>query len=197
MHPRHRQCSRAGSETMTPPRPCEDDDLARWSRLSDKHHEALRLLVERKTSKEIARVLGVSKSAVDQRFDTARQILGAASRNDAAIAYARLEQIYGSQQTCDRITCDPAQVPERPALVPSDFPDGDPEPVLKLSDIATPSFGIENGARESLPPFRDGWRHTHGIQARVVIMVAILAALVIVVFLGLGIAEALTRLVSH
>lgn len=182
---------------MTPPQLRDDDDLARWSRLSAKHHEALELLVKRKTSKEIARVLGVSKSAIDQRFDTARQILGVASRNEAAIVYARLTQIYSPMQTCDRITSDPTQVPKPPILMPSDFPDGDTEPILKLSDIAMPAFRIDDGTREFLPPFREGWRHTHSIQARVVIMVVVFVTLVIAVSLGLNIAETLKRLVSN
>lgn len=180
-----------------PTQPPEDEDLARWSRLSDKHREVLDLLVERKTSKEIARILGVSKPAIDQRFATARQILEAANRNEAAIVYARLKQIYGDTQTYDRVIYDSVQVPEPPILVPSDFPDGDPDPVLKLSDITTPTFRTASGPREFLPPFREGWKHTHGIQARVVIMVAVLAVLVIVVFLGLSISETLTRLVSN
>jgi DNA-binding CsgD family transcriptional regulator len=169
----------------------EDDDLARWLRLTDKQHACLDLLVERKTSKEIARILEISKPTVDQRITAARIILGADNRDQAAVIYARLKGLY------DRVTYDPVQVHLSPTLMPSDFPDGDPNPVLKLNDSASLSFRTERGSREYFPPFRDGWRHDYSIQARVVIMVAILAALVIIVFLGLGIAEALTRLVSN
>jgi DNA-binding CsgD family transcriptional regulator len=169
----------------------EDDGLARWLRLTEKQRACLDLLIERKTSKEIARILGISKPTVDQRITAARIILGAANRDEAALIYARLKQLY------DRITYDSVQVPSPPMLVPSDFPDGDPEPVLKLSDSAAPTFGAGQGSRDFFLPFRDGWRHDHSIQARVMIMVGILVALVIVVFLGLGIAEALTRLVSN
>ncbi|MEI4600199.1 sigma factor-like helix-turn-helix DNA-binding protein, partial [Klebsiella pneumoniae] len=54
------------------------------------------------SSKEIARLLGISKSAIDQRLDRARQVLGASSRREAARIFAGLEAGY------DRITRDPA-----------------------------------------------------------------------------------------
>src|SRR3546814_5865883 len=77
-----------------------------------------------------------------QRITTARIILGAANRDEAALIYARPKQLY------DRITYDSVQVPSPPTLVPSDFPDGDPEPVLKLSDSAAPTFGAGQGRSE-------------------------------------------------
>lgn len=169
----------------------DDDDLALWSRLTDKQRACLDLLIERKTSKEIARILKISKPTVDQRITAARILLGAANRDEAAVIYARLKRIY------DRVTYDPMQVPKPPVLMPSDFRDGDPNKVLKLNDNGARSLGAESGPREYFLPFRDGWRHDHSILARVVIMVGILVALVSVVFLGLGIAEALTRLVSN
>src|SRR3546814_10544321 len=61
----------------------EDDDLARWLRLTEKQRACLDLLIERKTSKEIARILGISKPTVDQRITAARIILGAANRDEA------------------------------------------------------------------------------------------------------------------
>src|SRR3546814_8322442 len=90
----------------------EDDDLARWLRLTEKQRACLDLLIERKTSKEIARILGISKPTVDQRITAARIILGAANRDEAALIYARLKQLY------DRITYDSVQVPSPPTLVP-------------------------------------------------------------------------------
>ncbi|NIJ63203.1 DNA-binding CsgD family transcriptional regulator [Sphingomonas leidyi] len=64
--------------------------------------EVLRLVQQNLSSKEIARLLGISKSAIDQRLDRARQVLGASSRREAARIYAGLEPGY------DRITRDPA-----------------------------------------------------------------------------------------
>ncbi len=169
----------------------ESDDLSRWSRLTDKHRACLDLVVERKSSKEIARVLQISKPTVDQRITAARKILGAADRDQAAVIYARLKSVY------DRVTYDPVQLPPLPVLVPSNFSDGDPSSVLLLSDNIAPSIRTGDIGKDFLAPFQEGWRHDYGIPARIMIMVAMLTALVIVVFLGLGIAETLTRLVSN
>ncbi|MBV2150288.1 helix-turn-helix transcriptional regulator [Sphingobium sp. AS12] len=169
----------------------ESDGLSRWSRLTDKHRACLDLVVERKSSKEIARVLQISKPTVDQRITAARKILDAADRDQAAVIYARLKSVY------DRVTYDPVQLPPLPVLVPSDFSDGDPSSVLLLSDSIAPSIRSGDIGKDFLAPFQEGWRHDYGIPARIMIMVAMLTALVIVVFLGLGIAETLTRLVSN
>lgn len=83
----------------------ESDGLSRWSRLTDKHRACLDLVVERKSSKEIARVLQISKPTVDQRITAARKILDAADRDQAAVIYARLKSVY------DRVTYDPVQLP--------------------------------------------------------------------------------------
>lgn len=169
----------------------EDEDLIRWRRLTDKQRACLDLLIGGHSSKEIARLLDISKWTVDQRITAARLVLEAPDRRAAAREYARLKRIY------DPVAYDPMEVSPPPRLVPSDYPDGDPSPVLTLSDSLSHDFSAENGSRDLLLPFRDGWRHDYGIQARVMIMVGILVALVIVVFLALGIAETLTRLVSN
>src|SRR3546814_12996890 len=71
------------------------DDLARWSRLTEKHRACLDLLLERMTSKEIARVLDVAKATVDQRLTAARSILGVTSRDKAAIESDRKSVVSG------------------------------------------------------------------------------------------------------
>jgi DNA-binding CsgD family transcriptional regulator len=63
--------------------------------LTDKQREVLDLLIEHKTSKEIARLLGISPHTVDQRIFFAKEKLGAASRNEAAAAYRRLIAVSG------------------------------------------------------------------------------------------------------
>src|SRR5687767_15718396 len=63
--------------------------------LTDKQREVLDLLIEHKTSKEIARTLGISPHTVDQRIFFAKEKLGAASRNEAAAAYRRLIAVSG------------------------------------------------------------------------------------------------------
>lgn len=73
----------------------DDDGDTGLSGLTDKQREVLDLLIEHKTSKEIARLLGISPHTVDQRIFFAKEKLGAASRNEAAAAYRRLVAVSG------------------------------------------------------------------------------------------------------
>src|SRR6478752_3465006 len=50
--------------------------------LTAKQREVLDLLIEHKTSKEIARELGISPHTVDQRIQFAKEKLGASSRSE-------------------------------------------------------------------------------------------------------------------
>lgn len=163
------------------------EDAERWARLTDKHRACLDPLLERKTSKIIARELDISKPTVDQRLTSARKILGASNRDETAIAYARLKRIY------DRVIYDPMHIPNQPSLVPSDFSDGGEPDALALSEQV-----IAAGERlGSNPPFKDLWRHDQSTTARILILAVILAAVAIFLLSGLGIAQALTQLISH
>ncbi|MCY1670778.1 helix-turn-helix transcriptional regulator [Novosphingobium sp. SL115] len=58
--------------------------------LSEKQREVLDLILDRRTNKEIAQILGVSASAVEQRLQSVRRRLGVTSRADLARTYAVL-----------------------------------------------------------------------------------------------------------
>ena len=73
----------------------DEDGVGGLGGLTDKQREVLDLLIEHKTSKEIARLLGISPHTVDQRIFFAKEKLGAANRNEAAAAYRRLVGLYG------------------------------------------------------------------------------------------------------
>jgi DNA-binding CsgD family transcriptional regulator len=73
----------------------EDDGIAGIGGLTEKQREVLDLLIEHKTSKEIARLLGISPHTVDQRIFFAKEKLGAANRNEAAATYRRLVGVSG------------------------------------------------------------------------------------------------------
>lgn len=62
--------------------------------LSEGQIACLRLVDEHRTSKEIARILGISPYTVDQRLNLARKKLNAASRIEAARIFAEREGIY-------------------------------------------------------------------------------------------------------
>lgn len=63
--------------------------------LTDKQRQVLDLLIQHKTSKEIARRLSISPHTVDQRIQFAKDKLGARTRSEAAVAYRRLVEAYG------------------------------------------------------------------------------------------------------
>jgi DNA-binding CsgD family transcriptional regulator len=70
------------------------DDIAKaratLASLTDKQRAVLDLLIQHKSSKEIARTLGISPYTVDQRVGAARQKLGASNRGEVARSYAAL-----------------------------------------------------------------------------------------------------------
>lgn len=63
----------------------------RLERLTDKQRECLRLVFMHRSSKEIARELGIGVDAVDQRIKTAMRSLDVESRTDAALMLAQHE----------------------------------------------------------------------------------------------------------
>jgi len=84
----------------------QSDSAFVLARLTGKQREVLDLLIEHKTSKEIARRLGISPHTVDQRIQFAKDKLGAVSRNEAAVTYRRLLQLSG------RVTYEESHVSE-------------------------------------------------------------------------------------
>lgn len=69
--------------------------------LSEKQREVLDLVMDRRTNKEIAKLLGISASAVEQRLQSVRRRLGATSRADLARTYGALReacQIHTGEQ---------------------------------------------------------------------------------------------------
>lgn len=64
------------------------------STLTDKQAEVLQFVCDRRTNKEIALMLGISPSAVEQRLQSVRRKFGVHSRADLARAYEK------AQMTC-------------------------------------------------------------------------------------------------
>lgn len=163
----------------------EIDQIELWRCLTEKQRACLELLLVRKTSKEMARILDISKPTVDQRLTSARITLGAQNRAQTAIIYQRLKQTY------DRVTYDPAQLPGTATVMPSGCSNGDDKPALasgpEQAIYAPPAYSSM---------FTDFRRRDHSILGRTVIMIALLVALVVVLLAGLGIAQSLTQLIS-
>lgn len=74
--------------------------------LTVKQREALDLLLEHKTSKEISRNLGISPHTVDQRIEAAKRRLGATTRGELAQLYIRLRKTSG-RLTHEEMLIDP------------------------------------------------------------------------------------------
>ena len=163
------------------------EDADRWSRLSDKQHACLELLLARQTSKQIARRLDISKFTVDQRLTSARDILGAANRAETAIIYARLKAI------CDRIAYHPVDIPTLPAAMPSTGADGEPAKHLPLRDSET---GAALRTEEN-PLSRSLLRHDHQPSRRSMIIMGGLLLLVLIALGGIGIAQGLNQLIAN
>ena len=163
------------------------DDKDRWNRLTGKQRACLDLLIEHKTSKEIARVLQISKHTVDQRLNHARDALGAQDRNETAFLYRQMKEKY------DRVTYDAVEVPLHPALVRSDFPDGGRPDLTELHD----GSALRSGRTGIRPPFRGLFRRDQNAARRLWIYVAGFAATVWIILGGLGVAQALNQLLAH
>jgi DNA-binding CsgD family transcriptional regulator len=166
----------------------QSDDEIILAGLTAKQREVMDLLIEHKTSKEIARELGISPHTVDQRIQFAKEKLGANSRNEAAALYRRLVEICGP-------------------LTYEKFPLA-PEPILAEIDAGTPVSLLSPLRRERVlagaprdavvdlavvPKLFDG---RHGTLVRLVSIVAIAVFLVIFVLGGLAIFSQLSELLA-
>ena len=73
---------------------------SRFSELTEKQQECLRMAADHMSSKEIARVLGISASAVEQRLKYAVRTLRVRDRREAARLFSRWEQSGCGETTC-------------------------------------------------------------------------------------------------
>ena len=80
--------------------------------LTDKQSEVLVFVSEGLTSKEIARKLGISVSAVNQRIEVIRQRLGGLPRSQIARLYRRQSTLLLTIPTSNSLTGKPIQLQE-------------------------------------------------------------------------------------
>lgn len=164
--------------------------------LTARQLECLRLIVEHKTSKEIARELGLSSHAIDARVKRILASLNVSSRDEAARIYLQF-----SPQTYQPLVCSTSDLPMRPeetetavqgiGMQPAP---GDPITFLSDSAYAEPAPG---GNWSITLPFRTAERPVNDmpIMARLSWMAIILLATIIAVTLLINVAEGLTRLI--
>lgn len=165
-----------------------DIEQAKVALLTEKQRDCMRLVVMRKSSKQIARELGIAKPTVDQRVANARQILGARNRDEAAIIFARGAQEY------DRVIYDPARVPLNRSAAECSIPEVRQEIGLRLEEAAIPFSGITEHRPISSPSF--GWSLSGdiGTSGRLLIIVGLTVGMLSIVLIGLAVAESLSGL---
>ena len=115
----------------------EPEARQRLASLTNRQVAVLDLLVMHKTSKQIARELGISVHTVDQRIKAARQKLGANDRATLARTYTKLKSIYG-ESVYGSLEVDPQT--ESSAQDAGDQPE-DPVFGLEAFDLRFGKFG--------------------------------------------------------
>ncbi len=158
--------------------------------LTNKEREALDLVLDRLSSKEIAQRLGgLSPKTIDQRLDSARGKLGAATRVDAARHYATLLGI-------------PERFPYQPFPIVTTGQGGPTAggasnaAVYTLGDAMTFGSGApweEPAADWSAPKFRG---RTIGAPSLLLGILAGAAVLLALILLGIGVMQGLNATIS-
>ncbi|MFM5950878.1 MAG: helix-turn-helix transcriptional regulator [Novosphingobium sp.] len=92
--------------------------------LTDKQREVFLLVAEGMTSKEIARKLGISESAVNQRIEVVRQRLGGMSRASIARLYRDTNALVFTIPTSNSLTGNAIQLQADNELAQQASPEG-------------------------------------------------------------------------
>lgn len=147
------------------------------------------LLIQRKTSKEIARELRISPHTVDQRIALAKEKLGAKTRNEAAVVYQRLSGIC-QQSIYEAPHIAPDDASAHSGSQVDDPMDGNPNEPL--------SNEIDRGDEE-ISDYRVGPELLHGPNGtfwRVALVVAFAFAILLLGLIGIAVFSALSDLMS-
>lgn len=191
-HPMNEQLDLAEAEQRSAaPLQVSAEDRALLAKLSPKQREALKLVLLGKTSKDMARELGVSPSALDQRLDSARRILGVSDRAKAA------RKFYELHCACERLTGDPFLV----GPVATDRGSGERDPSHYVFGDAL-TFTAPAAWERNAPAMSEAWRGfapglpsaTSRPEQRIMWIVIGALAILALVILGLAAVEGLTRL---
>jgi DNA-binding CsgD family transcriptional regulator len=169
------------------------DDIHRdkVARLTEKQRQCMDLVVLRKSSKEIARELQIAKPTVDQRIASARQILGARNRDEAAVIFARVTQTY------DRVIYDPARIPDSVPFLDSQIQEVRPNFGLRLDEpAAIPFSGVLEHQGFVRPNFPWSLSVDVGTLSRVGIIVGLTVGILSVVLVGLAVAQSLSGILK-
>lgn len=173
---------------MSPLRP----DLAVLDALTDKQREVLTLVSEGLTSKEIARNLGISESAVNQRIETVRQRLGGMPRSQIARLHRRQSTLVMTVPTSNSITGNPIALQSLARLGQASDVEG---VVDRVAPSALPGSGVLQPSTifQRLDTTLSG---PHGAWLRVAAIIALAAAIAITALLVLSVMQTLDSLIA-
>lgn len=168
----------------------DNTERDRVLRLTEKQRDCMRLVVMRKSSKEIARELGIAKPTVDQRIANARQILRARNRDDAANIFARYSAEY------DRIIYDPARVPSFEKTDQYRSQEMQQDIGLRLEETIFPTSRIFEHRPAWLHNFLG--RHPGEMDAayRLLAIAGMTVGILSAILIGLAVAQSLTGLLT-
>jgi DNA-binding CsgD family transcriptional regulator len=171
-------------------------DPSRVPRLTDGQRACLRLVLEHKTSKEIARDLGISRFTVDKRLEAAMSLLGVGSRIEAARLLA--DDLPGYE----RFVCEPDRLGASPLpviMAPSQSSEEAGEPRVRDSavDAGPLGSGRPPSARRAWVrlPRSTGGRERYDLSTteRLIWIGAVALAAILLAFLAFAAAESLQR----
>ncbi len=150
--------------------------------LTVKQVEVLDMVLRHMSSKEIARVLGISHKSVDRRIDAARVKLGAATRQEAARIFGQHK--YGESFPREALPLTPPE-------------DADPVLAGALEDGSEPE--AENAERQAPPPKGALWLDPAAIspagRLRLIVVGSLAASMLLLS--GIGIANGLQSFLTR
>lgn len=156
------------------------------SDLTDKQVQVLDLLLQHKTTKQIARELGIAPSTVDARILAVREKWGTTDRNATARVYAHL------LETCEKSPCGFSLL-ESDLVQSQGFVRELPgSPMFAVADAQT--LGRWHMPAGGRPGVLETLDYRFGKAGRIVAIVALALALAALVVLTLSAAEALSNL---
>jgi DNA-binding CsgD family transcriptional regulator len=153
--------------------------------LTDKQREVIALVSEGMTSKEIARKMGISESAVNQRIEVTRQRLGGLSRAQIARIYRQTSTLVITIPTSNSLTGKSIQLQHEAEPEQQSFPEG-AETLLASADSGNGVLQPSNFSPQPLAP--------DSPVMRMALIVAIACGLLASAVLVLAVAQALNAI---
>ena len=163
--------------------------------LTDKQQDVLDLLVLHKTSKQIARELGISPHTVDQRVTAARKKFGVETRSELAAAYMAATADRGDAPLYERAVYQSSQVETPPD--PGDQgagSDTEPDDSQVHADPGKPLESTRQIVQYRVVP--ESFEGRYGYFWRLTAIVGITLGLLVAALVGLAIFGELSELMQ-